>query len=395
MQSNDDTTSAGAPEPGDQPTEPTTPQSAPQEPALEPERARRLYRSKDERMIAGVAGGLGDYFGIDPVIVRVVAVALVFAGGAGLLLYLAAWLLVPEQGQEGEERNKPGVLATIAGGVLLVCAVGALIPFWGPFGADWGFGGGLLFLTLVGLAGLVVWRLATGDGPGGGARETLRRAGLGVALLAVSGVLALGGAWATASGGGTTVAAIVIVVGLWLVAGAFLGGARWLILPAIALALPAGVVSAADIDTRGGIGEREYRPVSIENVRDDYEVGVGRLVVDLRDVDLPAGDHRLKIDVGMGEAWVVVPDGVCVTSRAEAGAGEINVFDRTTGGIDVDWEDVRRVSAGTPRLVLDGHVGVGALTVTHDDPDFDHRDDFGPDSGNIAGNTACVGGARG
>jgi phage shock protein PspC (stress-responsive transcriptional regulator) len=86
MQSNDDTTPAGAPEPGDQPTEPTTPQ----DPAPEPERPRRLYRSQDERMIAGVAGGLGDYFGIDPVIVRVIAVVLVFAGGAGLLLYAAA-----------------------------------------------------------------------------------------------------------------------------------------------------------------------------------------------------------------------------------------------------------------------------------------------------------------
>jgi phage shock protein PspC (stress-responsive transcriptional regulator) len=59
---------------------------------------RRLYRSREDRMIAGVCGGLADYFGIDPAIVRVAAVVLVFAGGAGLLAYLAAWLLVPDQG---------------------------------------------------------------------------------------------------------------------------------------------------------------------------------------------------------------------------------------------------------------------------------------------------------
>src|SRR5690242_6321643 len=59
---------------------------------------RRLYRSRDERMVAGVCGGMAEYFAIDPVIVRIIAVALVFAGGAGLLAYLAAWLLVPEAG---------------------------------------------------------------------------------------------------------------------------------------------------------------------------------------------------------------------------------------------------------------------------------------------------------
>ncbi len=414
MEQPDDTTPAGTPEPGDPTTQPTTPQRPSDEPpggdppggdpphdgadggAAEPDRPRRLFRSKDERMIAGVAGGLGEYFGIDPVIVRVIAVVLVFAGGAGLLLYLAAWLLVPEQGQDPDER-RPGLLATVAGGVALVCALGALLPFWGgPFGGDWGFGGAFLFFTVVGVAGLVVWRLATGERPlGGGARETLRRAGLGVALLAVSGLLAFGGAWATASGGGTVVAAIVIVAGLWLVAGAFLGGARWLILPAIALALPAGVVSAADIDARGGIGEREYRPATPESVRTSYEVGVGRIVIDLRDVDLSAGDHRMKVDVGMGEAWIVVPENVCVTSRATAGAGQIDVFDRGSGGIDVDWEDVRRAPSGTPRLVLDGHLGVGLLAVTHDDPDLDHHDDFGPDRGDVTGNSACIGGSRG
>ena len=61
-------------------------------------------------------------------------------------------------------------------------------------------------------------------------------------------------AWATAAGGGIVVAIAVIVAGLWLVAGAFLGGARWLILPALALALPAGVVSAANIDIDARVG---------------------------------------------------------------------------------------------------------------------------------------------
>jgi hypothetical protein len=322
----------------------------------------------------------------------VIAVALIFAGGAGALLYVAAWLLVPDEGHSDDERPA-GRLATVAGVVALVVAFCILVPFWGgPFG-EWGFGGPFLGLVLLGLAGLVVWRLASGQPETGGTQDLLRRAGLGVALLALSCLLAIGAAWATAVGGGTVVAVIVIVAGLWLVAGAFLGGTRWLILPALALALPAGVVSAANIDADGGIGEREYRPVAVQDVRDQYRIGIGRLVVDLRDARLTPGDHRLRIDVGLGEAWVVVSPDVCVSSRADVGAGEVVAFDREVGGVDVDWEDSRRAPADTPRLVLDGDVGLGALHITDEDADI-HDRRFGRSFRN-PGNDACIGAARG
>jgi phage shock protein C len=59
---------------------------------------KRLYRSKKDRMIAGVCGGLAEYFGIDPVIVRVIAVLLLLPGGApGFLPYLILWIVVPEK----------------------------------------------------------------------------------------------------------------------------------------------------------------------------------------------------------------------------------------------------------------------------------------------------------
>src|SRR3954463_13844837 len=59
---------------------------------------RRLERSRGDRVVAGVCGGLGDYFDVDPVIFRIAFVVLAFVGGAGLLLYPAAWLLLPEEG---------------------------------------------------------------------------------------------------------------------------------------------------------------------------------------------------------------------------------------------------------------------------------------------------------
>jgi phage shock protein PspC (stress-responsive transcriptional regulator) len=353
--------------------------------------ARRLYKSSDDRMIAGVCGGLAEYFGIDPVIVRVIAVALVFAGGAGLLAYVAAWLLVPEHGADPAEG--PGRTATIAGAIALVLAIGALFPLWnGPFGGHWS--GPFVGLVFLGLAGLGVWYLASGEQPSaGGVRDILRRAGFGLALLAVCGILAIGGAWATAAGGGTVVAIVIVVAGLWLVASAFIGGARWLILPALALALPAGVVSAADLDVRGGVGERQYRPLAADQVRDSYRLGVGQLIVDLRDANLPAGDRRVHIDLGVGQAVLVVPRNVCVATSAKLGAGEVDVFDRNSGGVDVDWQDERTAPPGTTRIVVDGDVGVGQLAVTYEDPDTFRHDGFHDAA--EPGNASCIGGARG
>ena len=60
----------------------------------------RLHRVADHRMVAGVAGGLADYFDVDPTIVRIGFVALAFLGGLAVPLYLAGWLLIPEEGSE-------------------------------------------------------------------------------------------------------------------------------------------------------------------------------------------------------------------------------------------------------------------------------------------------------
>jgi phage shock protein PspC (stress-responsive transcriptional regulator) len=57
----------------------------------------RLYRSRDDRMIAGVAGGVADYFQLDPSLVRIVWALLAFAGGFGILLYIVMAIVVPEE----------------------------------------------------------------------------------------------------------------------------------------------------------------------------------------------------------------------------------------------------------------------------------------------------------
>ena len=58
---------------------------------------RKLYRSRTNRKLAGVCGGLADYFTLDPTLIRVLFVVLAVLGGSGILIYLAMWIIVPNQ----------------------------------------------------------------------------------------------------------------------------------------------------------------------------------------------------------------------------------------------------------------------------------------------------------
>ena len=60
------------------------------------EKIKRLYRSRNERIIAGVCGGFGEYFNIDPTIIRLIWVLLAFSG-AGIIAYIIAWIIIPEK----------------------------------------------------------------------------------------------------------------------------------------------------------------------------------------------------------------------------------------------------------------------------------------------------------
>ncbi len=299
MNETPDPTPAGSP--------PTPAPPPPLPPAAGP---RRFLRSREDRLIGGVAGGLGRTFGIDPVLFRIVFVALLFVGGVGVPLYLLTLLVTPSDDGTG--------------------------------------------------------RPAAGQSTGRRLVRATAFAGLALAALCAA-VLAAGlAAWAAAAGGAGLVAAIVIALGLALVAAAYRGGARWLILPALLVALPAGVVSAADVDLDGGVGERSYRPASVADVRDGYELGVGELVLDLRRLDWQDGQRlELPIDVGVGHAIVLVPEDVCVVGRGDVGVGAINLFGRDTGGIDTDWQESDAGRGDNPRLVVDATIGVGALEVRH------------------------------
>ncbi len=351
------------PEPPEMPEMPDQPETAPTEPVASGD-PRRLTRSSSDRVLGGVAGGLGRYFDIDPIIFRIGFLVLTIAGGAGLIGYLAAWLLVPADPVPGvppEGRNR--VLTWVGAGILTIAACVALGPglfFIGP---------PLFGFALLALLGAALWRAA--EGRGGDGNVALRRVGLGILLIVVSGVGFVAVAIGAAVGGGAVIAGLVIATGAALCVAAFVGGARWLVLPALVLAIPLGFVAASGINVDGGVGDRDYRPTSLAELRDGYELGVGELRVDLRDVDLPAGRTPLKLNLGVGSLRVLVPEDVCVASDVRIGAGYARVLDRDSAGLDVDWRNSPLDGAGTKRLVIDGKVGLGELQVAHDVSEFD------------------------
>jgi phage shock protein PspC (stress-responsive transcriptional regulator) len=395
---------ATPPTPPDPPDQPDQPETGPTEPITSgdpleagPERPqeeppppapaaaptaepRRLTRSSSDRVLGGVAGGLGRYFDLDPIIFRIGFVVLTLAGGAGVLGYAAAWLFIPPDPVAGVDPTPRNRALTYLGAALLVVAAFAML---GP--GLFFIGPPLFFLALIALLGTALWRAA--EGRGGDGNLALRRAGLGILLLVVAGVGFVAVAIGSAAGGGAVFAGLVIAIGAALTVSAFVGGgARWLVLPALVVAIPLGFVAAAGIDGKGGIGDRDYRPTSLAELKDGYRLGVGELRVDLRNVDLPAGHTPLKLNLGIGSVRLLVPEGVCVASDVRVGAGYARVLERDSAGLDVDWRNEPLDGAGSKRLEIAGKVGVGELQVVHDDNEFydhDRRTEFGPDFGDL------------
>ncbi len=302
-----------------EPTESTEPAESP---GSQP---RRLLRSSGDRVLAGVAGGLGRYFDVDPVIFRIGFGVSVFFGGIGALAYLLLAIFVPTDGEPDRVQRVGGRLQSLG--------------FWKA--------AGVVALAALALAGLFA--------------------------------LAGGAAFAVALGWGVPVAILVIALGGLLGIASFRGGARWLIAPALALALGAGVAAASDLNFRGGVGQREYHPLTARAIpADGYRLGVGRLVVDLRDLDWSRERVvRLGVELGAGQADVFVPSRVCVSGPTHVGAGESEVTGERNDGFDVDHAAGAGAGA-TPRLEIDANVQVGQLRVINSNSAEVDNPGYGP-----------------
>jgi phage shock protein C len=116
-----------------------------------PPRPRRLERSRNDRVVAGVCGGLGEYFAIDAVLFRIAFVLLIFAGGLGILAYGLGWLLLPEEPWPGDP--DPGSTLDRAADALGEDRRGGAVLLGGAF-----VGVGVLFLLDVAWPNFLSWR---------------------------------------------------------------------------------------------------------------------------------------------------------------------------------------------------------------------------------------------
>jgi len=363
------------------------------------ESERRLVRPADDRVVAGVCSGLARYFGLDPLVYRVAFAALVLLGGSGLLLYAAAWLVIPDERRGDslvdqairDHRNRPWLVVGVglaAFGILLGLAESRL----------WPDPGGLWLAALAAGLAVVMWQVrdrppagaarpaeASDDTAGpsagataGGAAAAAARAEtsprrrrfpvflptVGV-LLAGAGVLGILEAadvvdvdWALA------VAGAVVVVGLAVAVGAFFGATGALAVIGTLLAAAMVLVVSVDLPLHGPIGDRKYSPVAVTDLQPAYELAIGTLVLDLANVELPAGTTHVSATVGIGELTVLVPAGANVEITTDVQAGESVVFGRKEEGWGVSQHVTAGDPAGTgPTLVLDAEVGLGNLEV--------------------------------
>lgn len=342
----------------------------------------RLRRSVTDRKIAGVAGGLGRHLDVDPTILRVALVVLCFFGGAGFVVYAAAWLLVSEDGQpEAAIKASPSTRNTalvIAGVLAAILLVGD--GWWGGWGFPWPLALiGLVVFLVLGNRGKVVSSEPTTvppwAPPAAPATQVYPPAApkrdrgpklfwITLALVAVAlGTLGL----YEVSGGPVVDAAYpalaLTVVGAMLVVGAWVGRAGGLIL--LGLLAAVALVAANVSDTVDRV-DRVVAPQSASQVQDRYSVPFGSVELDLSQVDdLDALDGReIAVDAFAGEVVVIVPPDVDVAVDAAIdGGGEARVFGETESGNNVRLEGFRNGGDEVPDMSLDIDLVFGQLEV--------------------------------
>lgn len=350
--------------------------------------ARLLRRHSTNRVIGGVAGGLADYFNIDPLLIRIGFVGLIMFGGAGLVLYLIAWLLLPAEGQgasmlEGFFRRlglTPGRIGRI---VLIVGFVALFLSIIG--GADLSFPAwgerpsGLWAAAVIVLGILLIRRRETAPAASAIASAPAviapprtpavprPRSPLGwyvyAAVLLAIGVLALASQVAGVEvKPGQFFGAALAVMGVGLVIGGRWGRARILILPAVLLLPIAVTASFVTAPLEGGIGDHRYAPANAAELRTEYRAMGGRITLDLSRLSIVAQPIRIAASVAVGQLVVIVPDGASVEVRTRVGAGDAQVFDSSDGGTSLDDVYIRRHQFG-PTYILDLRAGIGEVMV--------------------------------
>ena len=432
-----------------------------------PSQPHLLRRDTSGGRIAGVASGLGNYFNVDPVLVRLAFVLLVLAGGFGVLVYLLAWLVIPPEDEARPlaaplERRLPPTrrnLRSLIGGSVLVVGLLAFLAtagsWWLPEIEAWP-------LVLIALGAALLLLRARGDGAGPQAAPTSKppepgpadpqepadehgrvpepapaagepdpedtaplgdeasadeetdREGIGEAPRDADAAPTSGAAfalyepraseedagaadshisrafpvgWATL---GTIIVAGAIaslldltgaldisakefllialaLTGIGVVASTFFGRRLAAVGLVGAVALGLAVASfPSSISLASGAGERTVRPASVGELEERYELGAGKLTLDLRELDASDIEATIEADVGMGELVVLFPVDATGRIAGRVTIGEVELLGRSDSGVSVTRSVLVEGSASPfdadgARLLIDAEVGIGKL----------------------------------
>ncbi len=287
--------------------------------------AKRLERSRSDRMLAGVCGGLARYFEIHPAFYRVGFVVLTLLGGAGIVIYAAAALVMPDEGKEDSvataalrnRRDRPWPLIGLALVAIAAATLLSRATLW-PHGDAWIVllvaGGAILWITRHGTAAPTAdaSALAAED------RRRVRRVFKGLAIAF-----------------GTIVALLLVTAAVF--------------------------AAIFHVHVGSGVGEREYVVAGAQDLRSAYKLGIGDMTVDLSNVRFHAGETKVSTRVDVGSLRVIVPDEVALRVRGGAQLGKVELLGQTADGRNVDKS---LDQSGARVLVLNAHVGAGKVEVT-------------------------------
>lgn len=372
---------------------------------------RPLTRSRTSRMFAGVCGGMGEYFGVDPILVRLAFAVLALLGGAGVGLYLAAWLLIPLEGEAqsvGEEamtkatayvnREMGGdkdlswlwITLLVIGGLIVISNLGQM---------GW-YDGAWFWAILLIAGGVWLYRqdtygprtdpapdrpfdptvtAATATAavhPGYVARPAPKvrpvkvrtpHSRLGRYTFAIG--LVVLGTLATFDNAGTIdlspgeyAAAALITAGAGLLVGSVFGRARNLIFWGLLLVPFVLFADTTDVPFSQGTGERIYTPIAAGDLGNDYELFAGHMVFQLDDMEWDSDPVTIDANVFMGQMEIFVPQGVDVRFEGHAEMGGLRFFDIERTGTDVNL-NIDEDTGNGPELILNTGVVMGEVVV--------------------------------
>ena len=380
-------------------------------------RSQELVRPVEGRMLAGVAKGFADNFGIAEWIPRVFFIATAFMGGLGVVLYAACWAFIRSEddprsiadrffSEASTSRSWLGIGLIVVAGIIVVSnftflagevvwaaafLVVGLLLYLGyipgresdgaPASPDPEKGAQALTSTDTSTTGVA----PQGDSPAGGSNppppqpgptppdlppraprehSMLGRLTFGVMLLGL-GVLALLDAIETIpieAHPRHYMALAVTILGVGLLVGSIAGRARWLILVG-AILVPTLVFSPVfEYDWNSASFDRRVRPVTMAEMGQVQEIDFGTLVIDLR--ELPWDGEEIPVDasVDVGSLEIYLPAGVGIVGRASVDIGRVSEPGRSSGGLgdpNLDWNQPGEL--GT--VLLNAEVNVGSIDI--------------------------------